>query len=78
MVSQACNVALMNMFLQKRQGGHTAMSHDLIIRDDRNVHQREGASIKAFRHYRIIKFVEPAGRPRIGSALTGIEQYRYD
>jgi hypothetical protein len=31
----------MNMFLQQRQGGHTAMAGDVIIRNNGHINQRK-------------------------------------
>ncbi len=67
----------MNMFLQQGQGSHTAMPGDFIIRNDRDVYQRESAAVECSGQNRVVKLIQPAGGVRIRAAFTGIEKDRY-
>lgn len=76
-VNQFSEIALMNMFLQQGQGSHTAMPGDFIIRNDRDVYQRESAAVECSGQNRVVKLIQPAGGVRIRAAFTGIEKDRY-
>ena len=53
------------------------MASDFIIRNDRNVYQRESVAVEFACQLGSVKFIQPTSRVRIRAALTRIEQHRY-
>ena len=60
------------MFLQQGQGGYATVASNFIIRNDRNVYQRENAAAEFAYQRRIIKFIQPPGRVRIRAPISPV------